>query len=388
MIGDRAEIANRVRTGVTSRRALLAGTVVGATGLTGLVAASPASAASQPGAASPSPSASPSASASASPAASAATSASGAPGSGWIDVTQDPYDADPTGQSDSTAAIQAALTAVPATGAVVYLPVGTYQISGALTVSSYTTIQGDGDGATIIKQTSTTSHGLLAVDAQHINVADVWLYGPSSGSGNGIHLGLNANPNFPYTSVRRVTLSHWGSHGVYVNTPIVSEFERVVSALNGGDGFHPSAPVACTSLRFSSCYANSNAGTGYFLVNAQYSVLEGCAADSNGNGYHLAGCHSVTINGCGAEGTTTDSFIFQGGSGNSVVGCWVYNNNATGIVVGAAESNLTLIGCTKNGPLAAASWFISATAGSSGALLNATNVSQNNLPAAGWTTLA
>jgi hypothetical protein len=173
-----------------------------------------------------------------------------------------------------------------------------------------------------------------------------------------------------------------------VNTPIVSEFERVVSALNGGDGFHPSAPVACTSLRFSSCYANANSGTGYFLVNAQYSVLEGCAADNNGNGYHLAGCHSVTINGCGAEGTTTDSFIFQGGSGNSVIGCWVYNNNAIGIVIGANEQNLTLIGCTENGPLAAASWFISAAAGSSGALLNATNVSQNLLPSAGWTTLA
>jgi hypothetical protein len=42
----------------------------------------------------------------------------------------------------------------------------------------------------------------------------------------------------PYTKVSRVTISSWGSHGLYVDTPIVTEFDSVVSMLNGGDGFH------------------------------------------------------------------------------------------------------------------------------------------------------
>ena len=347
---------------VPSRRSLLAGTVAGALagagGLTALAGAPPASAAS-----------------------------SYVPGSGWINVVTQ-YQADPTGTSDSTAAIQAALDDVPATGALVYLPAGTYLISAALTVKANTTIQGDGDGATIITQSSTTANGLQGTDGQYLTVSDLWLQGPSSGSGVGILFDISANTSVPYTRVSRVTISRWGSHGLYLDTPIVSQFDSVVSMLNGGDGFHPTAAVSCTSCGFSSCYANANQGTGYFLVNLQYSVLDSCAADNNGNGYDLSGCHAVTLTGCGAEATTTDNFVFQSGSGNSVVGCWVYHNNATGILAENGESKLTLIGCTENSPLGGASSFVNAASGTSGALLNVTDVSGNVLPGSGWTVLA
>lgn len=60
--------------------------------------------------------------------------------------------ADPTGVADSTAAIQAALNAVPAGGGVVRIPAGTYKVSGTLTVSvPKTFIQGDGQRNTTIQ---------------------------------------------------------------------------------------------------------------------------------------------------------------------------------------------------------------------------------------------
>lgn len=52
------------------------------------------------------------------------------------------------GVSDDTAAMQALLDAVPATGGAVYLPPGTYRTSGGLTVSRPTTILGAGSATT------------------------------------------------------------------------------------------------------------------------------------------------------------------------------------------------------------------------------------------------
>lgn len=60
------------------------------------------------------------------------------------------YGADPTGVSDSTAAIQSAIDAA----ATVYIPAGTYLISSSLTLHGNLTIQGESKNATIIKASS------------------------------------------------------------------------------------------------------------------------------------------------------------------------------------------------------------------------------------------
>lgn len=59
-------------------------------------------------------------------------------------ATESPYLADPTGQQDSTAAIQKALTDCEAIGGgTVYLPAGRYRITGPLTIPSFVTLRGD-----------------------------------------------------------------------------------------------------------------------------------------------------------------------------------------------------------------------------------------------------
>ena len=50
----------------------------------------------------------------------------------WLNVVT-MFGADPTGVADSTTAIQNAINALPATGGVVYLPAGTYEVSSTLT---------------------------------------------------------------------------------------------------------------------------------------------------------------------------------------------------------------------------------------------------------------
>ena len=64
-----------------------------------------------------------------------------------IDVTKAPYTADGTGNTDSTATIQAAINAAQAAnnGTIVYFPVGSYQITSTLTASGGNyTLQGTG----------------------------------------------------------------------------------------------------------------------------------------------------------------------------------------------------------------------------------------------------
>jgi hypothetical protein len=93
-------LKRRSRGLVPSRRSLLAGGVAGALagagGLTALAGAPGASAAAR-------------------------AASSYVPGSGWINVVTQ-YNADPTGASDSTAAIQAALDDVPSAGATATAP--------------------------------------------------------------------------------------------------------------------------------------------------------------------------------------------------------------------------------------------------------------------------
>ena len=60
------------------------------------------------------------------------------------DVTKPPYNADPTGKTDATAAINKALSSAASRGGgTVWLPVGKYRVDGAITVPPYCTLRGD-----------------------------------------------------------------------------------------------------------------------------------------------------------------------------------------------------------------------------------------------------
>ena len=62
--------------------------------------------------------------------------------------------ADPTGTNDSTAAIQAAVSALSSAGGVIYFPTGTYKVSSTVTISiAGVTLQGDGLWSSVINYT-------------------------------------------------------------------------------------------------------------------------------------------------------------------------------------------------------------------------------------------
>lgn len=61
-----------------------------------------------------------------------------------VDVTEAPYNADPTGKADATDAINQALTDVASVGGgTVWMPAGNYRVSGTISVPAYCTLHGD-----------------------------------------------------------------------------------------------------------------------------------------------------------------------------------------------------------------------------------------------------
>lgn len=93
-----------------------------------------------------------------SPASSATAASSPTPASNVISITQSPYNADPTGQTDSTNAIQNALTAAAANGGSVSIPAGTFVYSNMLNANGIA-VTGVGK-ASILKATNPANEAI------------------------------------------------------------------------------------------------------------------------------------------------------------------------------------------------------------------------------------
>lgn len=88
-------------------------------------------------------------------------------GPDWLNITAAPYNADPTGSSDSMPAIQAALNQVAANGGgTIYVPTGNYKVTSGLTYDSSTTLMITGDGP----QASNFRLASTSTDIQYLTI--------------------------------------------------------------------------------------------------------------------------------------------------------------------------------------------------------------------------
>lgn len=304
------------------------------------------------------------------------------------------YGATGDGSTNDTAAIQAAINAVPTLGGVVYFPAGQYKITAAITVRSRLRLVGDGDAASIITQTSTSADGFTGVDVDRLTFTGLKILGPGSGTGTGINLTRSANPATSYTSATDVYVASWGKDGVAISNPIVSRFERVISETNGNHGFNlygVSGGAAGTSCALVACYGNGNTQAGIRLFNMVYCALSACGGDANGIGYLIDSCQGVSIEGSGAESTTNKSVSYPGTSfkvvnsvGVDIGAVWVYRNAEIGIYVTGSSRAVSLTNCVENTPIGGAVNFIKVDAGCGVVMTACSNTTANSL--AGGTT--
>lgn len=293
----------------------------------------------------------------------------------WLNVVNG-YGADPTGTADSTMAISNALSALPSGGGSVYFPAGTYKVSGALSVPTGAVLQGAGEDASVISQTSTSADTFAATDQRYITVRDLQLTGPGSGSGRGIAF-LHSSAAVAGISLTNVIVQDFGGDGIHLETVITSALTTVRSQSNGGHGFFVNGG---TSVSFKACYANANTGNGYEIDGMNYMQLDACAADACTIGYAINGSSAVVLNGCGSE-TCTDGFKVLGASANIVMqGCKVQTETGIGFWVTGSSVFCFMLGCREASPNGATASF-QVDSGSAAIVIDPQNTTANNYAA-------
>lgn len=287
----------------------------------------------------------------------------------WLNVKSAVYGAKGDGIADDTAAIQNAINACSAAGGgTVYIPRGTYRITSALTLANKIALQGEGDIVTTIYQTNTTANGIVGDRLNNIALRDFRLRGPAGGTGKGLVVTTACN----FLDLEEVSVTEWGSHGVDLEQPIVSNFTRVVSSVNGGAGMylHGNESGSGTSISLDSCWMDNNTGDGYWFYGMTYCAFDACAADthlgSGKAGYRFDSCSVMTLTGCGSEKNAV-GVKFSGGGNHTVDGFFNYAQPASGIgfLVTSAATNVHLTGIAESTPNASASKWVQVDSGCS-----------------------
>ena len=90
------------------------------------------------------------------------------------------------GATDDSAAIQAAINALPASGGIVYLPAGDYVLTSGLTLPTNSTLRGDGWNSTALKPSSdftvlTIAGSSTSVRTKYVTVKELRIDGSSRG---------------------------------------------------------------------------------------------------------------------------------------------------------------------------------------------------------------
>ncbi|MFE9865860.1 glycosyl hydrolase family 28-related protein [Streptomyces sp. NPDC005506] len=273
----------------------------------------------------------------------------------WLNVKL--YGAVGNGVADDTEAIQDAINdANSAGGGVVYIPRGTYKLTSALVLKSHVQIRGDGINATVLQQTSSSSHGISGSNLELVSIEDLLVDGPGSGTGRGIYLGGTVVIYSFYVTMRNVMVRQFGDTGIFIDDPVTTDLYNVTSKENGGQGFFITCSdggTAGTSTSLVSCYAHNNVGNGFRLWNMVYSTFTGCAADHNVNGYKIESCESVTLTGCGAEQNTGDSIQVSDGNCISVFGGWLNESGTNAVHIQDGAQMVLLMGIKEFSSVAA-----------------------------------
>ena len=128
--------------------------------------------------------------------------------------------------------------------------------------------------------------------------------GVRESKGAGVRLvGYNtnpANPSWNHFNMDRVRSSFNTGAGVDADRGFMGNFNQVFASHNGGGGFQFRG--FHTSLHLNNSYAASNTGNGYTLLDATYSALTACAADTNSqHGYKISKSSTIVMNASGAE---------------------------------------------------------------------------------------
>lgn len=245
------------------------------------------------------------------------------------------YGAKGDGVTDDTAAVQAAIDALPANGGVVYFPPGDYKITSTLIIpKAGVSFLGGGMWTTRLRWYATTGK-MISVDGYYyFRLSDIALIG-SDVVGDTNQVGVYLH-NSVESRIERVLISGMGGRGVwadYGTWSLVVRDSRV--EYNGREGIYvgPSAnEVTCSGVHFYSNYL------GLYIATGSGGAVTGCSFQSNTyEGLLIWGCQGINVAGCYFEnnyptttGTSGKHLNVNGDAANHSTGITVSGGYFTG----------------------------------------------------------
>jgi parallel beta-helix repeat protein len=221
------------------------------------------------------------------------------------------YGATGNGSADDTAAIQAAINAIPSTGGAVFVPPGTYNINatGLTIIYSNTALIGAGASSTLFANVtgSATTNIITVTSLNNVEISS---------------LALNGNK-----SARTTSGIETQQNGIYL--------------------------TGCSKCRICDVYSHDNPATGICFDSTTYTIIEGNECYSNGrNGIYLNFSNSNynIIKGNVCQGSRDyHGIACSNGQNNTFVGNVCYNNAGAGIDLDGTSSYNTIEGNTLVG---------------------------------------
>lgn len=276
---------------------------------------------------------------------------SAATASGGINVVD--YGAKGDGVTDDTAALQAAANAIPASGGTLYVPRGTYLISGTIFLKSSTLMRGDGAGSVILASAT----GWVAGTTYQLVMNQNYLATTITDHDIAVE-----NLQFDFGSMPN-NLPPAGTHGAYhaVNFYYARNVQVRFCLFQGRGTMNDATAIcACDTSLVEGCVAYGMVNASYdHWLNPQNARVVNCFASgaypcvffnpepdmgpgpgNAANNYLLSGCtlintRTTAINICQLEpldtGTTVSNITV---TGNHFVNAGVYTRGAvTGVVI-------------------------------------------------------
>ena len=232
--------------------------------------------------------------------------------------------------------IQAAIDALPASGGVVYIPEGSYELSGVgLQINrDSVTLRGEGLG-TVIQGRSGSQFDLITVNAGHCKISDLHLDYPHAVPANSCLLIQGGGSSCHLENL----LLTGEAYGMRVTNAFNTLAVNCEFYGNPAGGVRLDAGV--NGVRFLNCIMTSNGGPGVLAYDAVGVSLYGCDLEANtggagvdqGNALEAHNCERIEVYSCSFEDALTgtnraEQFILLDGCRGAIVDSCFFQGNA------------------------------------------------------------
>jgi len=254
------------------------------------------------------------------------------------------FGADSTGATSSTAAFQAAL----ATNKTIYVPAGTYLITGALQLQDGQVVFGDGSSKTILNCSQTSFSGIFINMGGHTSLQSLALSGSGTAAATGVKCWDSSNQyGFTgYITIKDVNISGM-LYGLYVNNIFMLDYEiGILTSNTYGVYIKPAYSVSYDSGYVTTntfyklyIYSNDHGVYGKPTVVSKNVVFRDCVIENNTTTYqaYLDTFNPLIFQNCYFEGSSTIPAL-------QIVNCDTtvndaYFNGTGGIDLGAGSNS-------------------------------------------------